>query len=125
MIRANAKEDNEATMAGFINDLNHDIPHVVGFHHYVELEDMIHIAIKVEKQLKQKGTIRQSQPLGPSKPWKPNCKQNNNEGKTKYPREMKDTSTVVKVSNITSASRNCDVKFFCYLDFWSCCFAVP
>jgi hypothetical protein len=30
IIRANAKEDREATMTIFMNDLNHDIAHVVG-----------------------------------------------------------------------------------------------
>ena len=48
MIRANVKEDREATMARFLNGLNRDIS-------YMELEDMVHTTIKVEQQLKRKG----------------------------------------------------------------------
>jgi hypothetical protein len=56
MIRANIEEDKEATMARFMNSLNHDITHIEELHHYIELEEMVHIVIKVEKQLKRKGT---------------------------------------------------------------------
>ena len=56
MIRANVEEDREATMARFLNGLNRDIASVVELQHYVELEDMVHMAIKVERQLKRKGT---------------------------------------------------------------------
>ena len=47
LIRANV-EDREATMARFLNGLNRDIANVVELQHYVELEDMVHMAIKVE-----------------------------------------------------------------------------
>lgn len=55
MIRANIK-DIEAIVTRFINDLNRDTTHIVELHHYVKLE-MVHMTMKVEKQLKQKGTI--------------------------------------------------------------------
>ena len=45
MIWANVEEDREAIMARF---LNRDIANVVELQHYVELEDMVHMAIKVE-----------------------------------------------------------------------------
>ena len=48
MIRANVEEDREATMARFLNGLNQDSANVVELQHYVELEDMVHMAIKVE-----------------------------------------------------------------------------
>ena len=54
MIRANVEENREATMARFLNGLNRDITNVVELQHYVELEDMVHMAIKVERQLKRK-----------------------------------------------------------------------
>jgi hypothetical protein len=44
-------------MARFINYLNHDIAHIVELHHYMELEEMVHMAVKEENQLKWKGTI--------------------------------------------------------------------
>ena len=56
MIRANVEEDREATMARFLNGLNWNIANVVELQHYVELEDMVHMAIKVERQLKRKET---------------------------------------------------------------------
>jgi hypothetical protein len=48
-------------MARFMNGLNHDITHIIKLHHYMELEEMIHMVVKVEKQLKWKGNIQQSQ----------------------------------------------------------------
>jgi len=56
MIRANINEDREPTMARFSNELNRDIANAMELQHYVELEDMVHMAIKVEQQLKRKGT---------------------------------------------------------------------
>jgi hypothetical protein len=44
---------------------------VVELQHYVELEDMVHMAIKVERQLKRKGT-RSFQNPGSSTSWKSN-----------------------------------------------------
>jgi hypothetical protein len=44
-------------MARFLNGLNRDIANVVELQHYVELEDMVHMATKVERQL-QKGHAR-------------------------------------------------------------------
>ena len=71
MIRANVEEDREATMARFLNGLNRDIANVVELQHYVELEDMVHMVIKMERQLKRKGT-RSFQNLGSSTLWTSN-----------------------------------------------------
>src|SRR3954471_13601033 len=70
MIRANVEEDREATMARFLAGLNQEIANQVELHHYVELEDMVHMATKVEKQLKRKGG-RQSKYSEPTL-WKSN-----------------------------------------------------
>lgn len=51
MIRANVEEDREAIMAQFLCGLNKDIANIVDLHHYVELENIIHIAVKVKRQL--------------------------------------------------------------------------
>ena len=48
MIRANVKVDREATMVRFLNGLNRDIANVVELQHFMELEDMVHMTIKVE-----------------------------------------------------------------------------
>ena len=49
MIRANVEEDREATMARFLQGLNSEIQDRVELQHYVELEDMVHKAVLVEK----------------------------------------------------------------------------
>ena len=49
MIRANIKEDNEATMTSFMNGFNCDITHIMELHHYVESEEMVYVVVKVEK----------------------------------------------------------------------------
>ena len=71
MIQANVVEDREATMARFLNGLNRDIVNVVELQHYVELEDMVHMTTKVERQLR-KGHVRPTFNLGSSSSWKPN-----------------------------------------------------
>jgi hypothetical protein len=58
MIRANVIEDREATMARFLNGLNIDIVNVVELQHCVELEDMVHMAMKVERKIKRGGSTR-------------------------------------------------------------------
>ena len=55
MIRANIEEDRETTMARFLNGLNREIANVVELQHYVELEDLVHMVMKVERQLQRKG----------------------------------------------------------------------
>ncbi|XP_052182451.1 uncharacterized protein LOC127795058 isoform X1 [Diospyros lotus] len=75
MIRANVEEDRETTMARFLVGLNCDIADVVELQHYVELDDMVHMAIKIERQLKRKGTTRIRQNLG-SSTWKSNWSKN-------------------------------------------------
>lgn len=52
MIRANIEEDREATMSMFV-DGNQDIQEIIDPYHYVELEDLVHHAIKVDIQLKR------------------------------------------------------------------------
>ena len=49
LIRANVEEDREATIARFLNGLNQDITNVVELQHYVELKDMVHMAVKVKR----------------------------------------------------------------------------
>uniref|UniRef100_A0A2N9G226 Reverse transcriptase/retrotransposon-derived protein RNase H-like domain-containing protein n=1 Tax=Fagus sylvatica TaxID=28930 RepID=A0A2N9G226_FAGSY len=58
MIRANVEEEREVTMARFLSGLNRDIANVIELQHYMEIEDMMHMAMKVERQLKRKGTAR-------------------------------------------------------------------
>jgi hypothetical protein len=73
MIRANVVKDREATLTRFLNGLNRDIANVVELQHYVELEDMVHMATKVERQL-WKGHAQPAFNSGSSSSWKPNLK---------------------------------------------------
>ncbi|XP_058006772.1 uncharacterized protein LOC131182140 [Hevea brasiliensis] len=76
MIRANVEEDREATMARFVKGLNLDIANIVELQHYVELDDMLNMAIKIEKQLKKKKAFKMGVGMNSSNnaPWKPNWK---------------------------------------------------
>ncbi|KAA3466420.1 reverse transcriptase [Gossypium australe] len=50
MISADVQEDREATMACFLVGLNRDIANIVELQHYVEVVDMVHMAIKIENE---------------------------------------------------------------------------
>lgn len=60
MIRANVVESQDATMARFLAGLHWDIRDMVELQHYIELEDMVHMAIKIENQLKRRGSNQKS-----------------------------------------------------------------
>ena len=67
MIRTNVEEDREATMARLLSGLNSEIAGVVELQHYMELEDMVHMAI-MERQQTEKSNY--SQPNPSSSLWK-------------------------------------------------------
>jgi len=73
MIRANVVEDREATMTRFLNGLNRDIANVVKLQHYMELEDMVHMVAKVERQLR-KGYVWPTFNSGSLSSWKLNLR---------------------------------------------------
>ena len=56
MMRANIVEDREATMARFLAGLNSEIANIVEMQHYVELDDMVHMAIKIQQQQRRKAS---------------------------------------------------------------------
>ena len=72
IIRANIDEDRKATMARFLHGLNRNIADLVELHHYVDIDDMLHMAIKIEKQLKFKSFKGNS--TSSSSSWKTNWK---------------------------------------------------
>ena len=101
MIRANVEEDREATMARFLNGLNQDIANVVELQHYCELEDMVHMAIKEERQLKRKGT-RSFQNPGSSTSWRLNGRKDKGavfKSKTEPPKRRNEALSVNKGKN--------------------------
>ena len=73
MTRANIEEDREATMARFLAGLNRQIQNVVELQHHVELEDMVHMDIKIGNQVKRRdNTNTHSEPSPISSTWKSN-----------------------------------------------------
>ncbi|KAG2411212.1 hypothetical protein I3760_Q021100 [Carya illinoinensis] len=112
MIRANVEEDREATMARFLCGLNREIANVVELQHYVEIEDMVHMAMKVERQLKRKGTSRYTSVS--STPWKPKWEKDDRavtKAKTEPPKGN-DEGTSNKPKLASQPSRNRDIKCF-------------
>ena len=49
MTRADIDEDVEITMARFLAGLNKDISDQVDLHNYEDFEEMVHMAVKIEK----------------------------------------------------------------------------
>ena len=62
IIQANIDDVREATMARFLVGLNQRIANLVELQHYVELECMVHMAIKIENQLKRRGNSTRQNP---------------------------------------------------------------
>jgi len=119
MIRANITEEREATMAQFLCGLNREIANVVELQHYVEIEDVVHMAMKIERQLRRGRMAKSEFPFAGSSsrakpssdpPTKPGGKPNyaNREEQAK-PREIsKDKGT----TPTTSSQRARDIKCF-------------
>ncbi|KAK8544881.1 hypothetical protein V6N13_061536 [Hibiscus sabdariffa] len=63
MMRANIEEDREATMARFLTGLNTEIANVVKLQYYIELDEMVHMAIKVERQQRRKSSNQGNNPF--------------------------------------------------------------
>ncbi|KAJ4728653.1 Retrovirus-related Pol polyprotein from transposon 17.6 [Melia azedarach] len=80
MIRANTEKDREATMDRFIGGLDKEIADMVNLQHYVEVKELLHKAIKVEKQIKSKGF---KSILASSSSWISNWKNNQAASKIK------------------------------------------
>jgi len=55
LIRANLHKDEDALIVRFLNGLNHDIKDIVELQNYLDLQELLHQAIRVEQQLKRKG----------------------------------------------------------------------
>ncbi|PKI64952.1 hypothetical protein CRG98_014646 [Punica granatum] len=70
MICANVEEYREATMARFICGHNREIANVVELQHYVEIDDVVHMAITVERQLKRGGRTSSKVEASGSASWR-------------------------------------------------------
>jgi hypothetical protein len=107
----NVKKDREATMARFLSGLNRDIANVVELQLYVEVEDMVHMAMKVERQLKRNGAAMYTSVS--STPWKPKWDRNDQgvvKGKAEPPKGKDEETTNNKPKVDFQPSRNKDIK---------------
>jgi len=113
MIRGNVEEDQETTMAKFLSGLNRDIANVVELQHYVKVEDTVHMAMKVERQLKRKGIVRYTSVS--STPWKPKWDRNDQavvKGKAEPPNKKDERTSKNKPKVDFQPSRNRYIKCF-------------
>ncbi|XP_057485167.1 uncharacterized protein LOC130771560, partial [Actinidia eriantha] len=116
MIRANVEEDREATMARFLNGLNREIANTIELHHYVELEDLVHMAIKVERQLKKSGTRLKpvTQTFNPA-PWKssyPKKEESSSNSKAKFEPKNATTNTASQGKPTSNSTHSSEIKCF-------------
>ena len=116
MVRANVDEDREATMARFLNGLNREIANTIELHHYVELEDLVHMAIKVERQLKRGGTRPRPFPQTSSAaPWRSNHpmkEENQSTSKAKPEPKPVTVTTASQGNSAPTSTRNSEIRCF-------------
>ncbi|XP_027082339.2 uncharacterized protein [Coffea arabica] len=124
MLRADIQEDREATMARFLSGLRVEIADQLELQYYVEIEDMMEKAIKIEQRLKWRGTTRNYNPNPPpfTRPFQPRReergpnawnppKPKQDQGSSSRPPFTKTDSKVVSKPTIeTSKPRNRDTK---------------
>ncbi|XP_071909695.1 uncharacterized protein [Coffea arabica] len=124
MLRADIQEDREATMARFLNGLRVEIADQLELQYYVEIEDMVEKAIKIEQRLKRRGTTRNYTPHPQTftRPFQPRReergsnawttpKPKQDQGSSSRPPFNKTDSKVVSKPTIeTSKPRNRDTK---------------
>jgi len=113
IILTNVIEYREATR--FLNGLNMNISEL---QHCVELEDMVHMATKVDRQIKRSGSTRfQANSTSSSSTWRQNFKR---EGavhpkpyaKAEPPNAKKDAHTDWKGKSESQPTRDRDIKYF-------------
>ncbi|XP_075521546.1 LOW QUALITY PROTEIN: uncharacterized protein LOC142554754 [Primulina tabacum] len=115
MIRANVEEDSEATMARFLCGLNREIHDQVELRHYLDLDEMVQMAIKVEQQLKRRGVVRTNQTGGSSSSWRSNVvkhEENKLVTKPKIETKQKAPKQGVQGKSETPSNRSRDVRCF-------------
>ncbi|GKV34694.1 hypothetical protein SLEP1_g43046 [Rubroshorea leprosula] len=128
MVRTNVEGDRKATMARVLHGLNCDTANVVKLQHYVELEDMVHMVMKVKRQPKHKGaTTRTGQNFGYSSSWKLNWskKEENFTFKPKVvTSKSKEVGSNEKSKTDNMQGKNRDIKCFSMLEKGACCITM-
>jgi hypothetical protein len=105
------EEDKERYGSGFDEEEDREIHDKVEMQHYVELEDMVHMAIKVEQQLKRGGGTRAGHNSS-STSWKSSHAKPLDKSQMPKPEPSATTSHVPQGKTEASTSRNRDIKCF-------------
>ncbi|XP_071933765.1 uncharacterized protein [Coffea arabica] len=133
MMRANIQEDNEATMARFLRGLNPDLQEALELQHYLDMHDLLELAIKAERGKKLRRGARPFQSSNNTS-WRGNQPrrathkvgsatiptsstriQGNTYNRNSYstPNKVSDASrSTSKASHETSRTRSRDIKCF-------------
>ena len=115
MTRADIDEDVEITMARFLAGLNKDISDQVDLYNYEDFEEMVHMAVKIEKQLQGKGATRyNSKPYSSSNSHWQKDRKSDYKGGNKAVHEITkgkaDSTSKDKSKNDEPKGRNRDIK---------------
>lgn len=117
IIRSNMEEDREATMAQIPSGLNQEIANIVYLHHYIDLEYMVHTAIKMERQLQMRGNHVLPQKPNFSTHWKSNWRKE--EGASYKPKSNPFKAKKAEISRdkvkTKTSSHIHKIKYFLYL----------
>jgi len=81
LIQVDIHENEEAKMARFVSGLRRDIQDVVELHQYSSLQNLVHLAIKVEAQISKKNALKNTHNDG----YYNNSRKNKNKSFSKYP----------------------------------------
>ena len=115
MARADIQEDPEVTMSRFFGGLTCEIADKIELYHCVDLEEMVHLAIKAERQVKRRGYTRPN-PSSSSSSWKPSATSTKESSRfsSKPKTEVKADSTKPKPQGNpeTSTTRSRDLTCF-------------
>ncbi|XP_019435361.1 PREDICTED: uncharacterized protein LOC109341845, partial [Lupinus angustifolius] len=116
LLRSNFHEDREATMARFLHGLNPEIQDIVELQPYVELDDLVQKAIKVEQQIKRRKSKYSSNSTTkyPPNTWKDKSKKEGNATKEIVPSSKEAVGTTKSQGKqpLDPNQRSRDIKCF-------------
>ena len=108
LIRIDMHENEEAKMARFVSGLRRDIQNVGELHEYSSLQNLVHLAIKVESQLSKKNAFKNTH----NDDHYNNSRKNENKSFSKYPPQessfkTRDSKPSTSKSPTKSPSKKC------------------
>ena len=102
LVRAKIEQEIKDTMTHFLNGVNPDIRDVVELQEYVELDDLLHKAVRVEQQLKRKSAAKKNSSKNLNQNWTNRSKKEG--GNSSSPHGKSAMSSVETKHNFASSS---------------------